>query len=73
MFKGASLTARFRGTKPYFCFAPMVLGGFKIEPGRPYVSRYRFYVHDGALDVKEAERLWHDYADPPRAHVLRQK
>src|SRR5262249_39181820 len=38
---------RLHPNKPYFCFAPMVLGEFDIVPGRPYVSRYRLLAHDG--------------------------
>ena len=44
----------------------MVLGAFKIEADQPYVSRYRFYVHNGKLDATAAERHWQDLADPPR-------
>jgi len=56
---------------PYFCFAPAVLGSFTIEPGGPaYVSRYRFYVHDGPLDPQVAERLWRDFAHPPEVRVV---
>jgi hypothetical protein len=61
---------RLHPDKPYFCFAPMVLGDFEIAPGRPYVSRYRFAVHDGATDAATIDRLWHDYAGPPRVRVV---
>ena len=43
-------------------FAPASLGSFTIAPGRLYVSRYRFVVHDGPLPLQTAEQLWHDYA-----------
>jgi hypothetical protein len=52
--------------KPYFCFAPMILGDFAIEPGKPYVSRYRYYLHTGEPDQAVNERIWNDYADPPQ-------
>lgn len=55
---------------PYFCFAPAVLGSFAIEPGKPYVSRYRFLIHNGELDRALADRLWQDYAQPPVVTVL---
>jgi hypothetical protein len=61
---------RIHPNKPYFCFAPMVIGTFEIAPGRPYVSRYRFAVHDGPPDVRAIARLWHDYAEPPRVRVV---
>lgn len=60
---------RLHPNKPYFCFAPMSLGAFKIEAGTPYVSRFRFYVHNGPLDVQTAERIWNDLADPPRITI----
>ena len=61
---------RLHPTMPYFCFAPSVPAAFTIEPGKPYVSRYRFVVHDGTPDAKVAERLWHDYAEPPNTRVV---
>ena len=62
---------RLHPSMPYFCFTPAVLGAFRIEPGGPpYVSRYRFYVHDGRLDPQAAERVWHDYAHPPKVRIV---
>jgi hypothetical protein len=61
---------RLHPNKPYFCFAPMVLSSFTIEPGRPYVSRYRLDLHDGPPDAREIDRLWRDYAEPPRVRVV---
>lgn len=55
---------RLHPSKPYFCWAPMVLGRFDIQPGRTYISRYRFFSHNGTIDADEAERLRQDYADP---------
>ena len=56
---------------PFFNFAPPQLGKFEIAPGAPYVSRYRYVVADGPPDAAELERLWRDYADPPRVTVTR--
>lgn len=61
---------RLHPNMPYFCFAPMVLGAFEIAPGTPYVSRYRIVAHDGPPDPKLLDRLWADYADPPRVTVV---
>ncbi len=61
---------RLHPNKPYFCFAPMVLGDFAIDPGKPYISRYRIIVHDGPPDPRLLDRLWDDYADPPRVRVV---
>jgi hypothetical protein len=60
---------RLHPTKPYFCYAPMVLGTFEIEPGMPYVSRYRYATYDGMPDAPLADRLWRDLAEPPAVRV----
>ncbi|HYW80090.1 MAG TPA: PmoA family protein [Thermoguttaceae bacterium] len=59
--------------KPYFCFAPMVLGPFEIKPGEEYVSRYRYCTHDGSPDTALADRLWNDYGHPPEVRLRRVK
>jgi hypothetical protein len=61
---------RLHPTKPYFCFAPLVSGPFEIQPGEAYTSRYRFFVHNGKLDVNQAEQIWRDYTDPVIAKVV---
>ena len=53
---------RLHPEKPYFCFAPMVMGEFKITPEKPFVSRYRFVAFDGKPDIKQLEALWKEYA-----------
>ena len=60
---------RLNPDEPFFCYAPSQGGDWKIEPGKPYVARYRFVVADGPVDAKEVERLWHDYANPPKVSV----
>ena len=60
---------RLHPNKPYLSFAPEVLGEFEIVPGRKYVSRYRLIVHDGRPDLALIERLWNDYAEPPRVRI----
>jgi hypothetical protein len=61
---------RLHPNKPYFCFAPMVLGAFEITSKQEYVSRYRFFVHDDKLDVNVAERVWRDFAEPPTVTIV---
>ena len=63
-------TVRLHPTKPYFCFAPMVLGEFKLEAGNTFVSRYRYVVHDGGPDAELAERMWQDFAHPPKVSMV---
>ena len=53
---------RLHPSKPYFCFAPMVLGDFSIEPGKPYVSRFLFVAFDGAPDMKQLNALWGSFS-----------
>ena len=64
-------TVRLHPKKPYFCFAPMVLGAFEIGPGATFVSRFRFVVHDGQKKEKLAERMWQDFAHPPKVRIIR--
>jgi hypothetical protein len=56
---------RIHPTDPYFNFSPSKLGDWRIDPGVPYISRYRFVAFDGPADAAELDRLWNDYAEPP--------
>ncbi len=58
---------RLNPKNPQLCVAPSVDGDWSIEPGQPYVSRYRIAVFDGAPDVAWIEKLWQDYAEPGTA------
>jgi hypothetical protein len=60
---------RINPTDPFFCYAPPQLGRFEIRPATPHVVRYRFVAADGGPDRRELDRIWHDYADPPRVIV----
>jgi methane monooxygenase PmoA-like len=60
---------RIHPDQPFFCYAPSQLGQWQIDPGKPYVSRYRFVVYDGPPDKDELDRLWNDYANPPRTTI----
>ncbi len=53
---------RIHPNKPYFCFAPMVDGPFKILPGKKYVSRYRYLVTSKAADTKLITHHWKTYS-----------
>lgn len=63
---------RLHPSKPYFVFAPLVLGPFRIEPGKPLVSKYRYSVHTGQLSTANAERVWQDYSSPPQIRMVSQ-
>ncbi len=60
---------RLHPSEPFFNFAPQQAGDMEIKPGVKYVSRYRFVIHDGPPDRTELERLWNDYAHPPKVTV----
>lgn len=60
---------RLNPKNPQLCIAPSQDGDWEITPGKPYVSRYRFIVADGAPDAKQLDRLWNDFAHPPQVKV----
>ena len=48
--------------KPYFSYAPVVAGEFKIEPKETYTTRFRVVSYDGLPDKKLLNRLWSEYS-----------
>ena len=54
---------RIHPNKPYFCFAPMVLGSFTIEPGQKYISRYRYLVRSESADPDLIKKYWQEYTN----------
>jgi hypothetical protein len=50
-------------------FAPSRLGDWIMEPGKDYIFRYRFFVHEGKPVVADIERLWNDFAEPPKVKM----
>ena len=50
----------------FFNFAASQLDDWTMEPGNDYIFRYRFYVHEDQISVPDAERLWRDFAEPPK-------
>lgn len=42
----------------------------KIEPGLPYVVRYRYVANDGEPNPDALNRLWNDYAYLPAVTVI---
>jgi len=60
---------RVHPTEPFFCYAPSQGGDWEIKPGETHTMRYRFIVADGPADQTELDRLWNDYADPPKVEV----
>jgi len=54
---------------PYFSIVPQKLGAFAIEPGKPYVTRYRFVVTDGEPDAKLFDACWNSLGYPAAVSV----
>lgn len=57
-------TVRIHPTEPFFNYAPVQLGDMSIEPGSPYVVRYRYITYDGEPDPDFINRMWDDFAYP---------
>jgi hypothetical protein len=53
---------RLHPSMPYFVYSPMVEEPFSIEPGKPYVSKFRYLTFDGEPDLKLVEKIWKDWA-----------
>lgn len=60
---------RLHPNMPYFSFVPQLLGEFRIEPGQPYVARFRFIVADGEPDRAHLDSYWNGYAQPAAPKV----
>ena len=56
---------RLHPDKPYFCFAPCVLGEFAISRERPLTSRYRIVTHAGPAAPGLYDRLVQQWRNPP--------
>jgi methane monooxygenase PmoA-like len=66
----ADQPVRLHPDKPYFCFAPMIIGPFTIAGQQSYISRYRFSIFDGENNADTNQRAWTDYAEPPTVRIL---
>jgi hypothetical protein len=61
---------RLHPNMPYMSFVPQQLGDFAIEPGKPYVARFRFVTSDGAPDRARIDALWNGYALPAVVKIV---
>ena len=52
---------RIHPDEPFFCYAPPAGGEFSIQPGTPYVARYRCVVFDGEPDQAWLDELWQQF------------
>ncbi|MDO8545618.1 MAG: PmoA family protein [Opitutaceae bacterium] len=53
---------RVHPSEPYVSFTPSQGGDWKIQPGKPYVARYRFVAADGPPDRARLDALWNGFA-----------
>lgn len=59
--------------EPFFIFAPLQLGDFTLGPAETFIAKYRYVIMDGQIPTTESiERLWQDYANPPRVSKIEQ-
>ena len=54
---------RIHPDEPFFNWAVPQGGTFSIQPGKPYVARYRFIVADGALKAADLDAAWSAYGE----------
>ncbi len=57
---------------PFFCYVPAHDEKVTIGTDRPTVFRYRILIHDGHPDPVLDERIWRDFAEPPKVTVERE-
>lgn len=60
---------RLHPNMPYLSYVPQHLGDFAIEPGKPYVMRFRFVASDGAPDQRVIDAYWNGYALQPEVKL----
>jgi len=54
----------------YFEFCPIRHKSWEIKPGKTYRLQYRVLVYDGKIDSATANRLWNDFAFPPKVVII---
>ena len=57
----------------FFNFCPVQNEDWTLEPGNEYVLKYRMYVYQGSIGPEQAERLWQDFACPPKVTLEKTK
>ncbi|MCH8494370.1 MAG: PmoA family protein [Balneolales bacterium] len=62
--------ARIHPSEPFFNFAPTQMGDMSIQPGIPYVTKFRIVTSDGEPDADLIDNLWNDYAYPPGVSII---
>ncbi len=60
---------RIHPDEPFFNWAVPQGGDFSIEPGKPYVARYRFVVMDGKPEAEAMNAAWSAYGEPMKPSI----
>jgi hypothetical protein len=55
----------------FFEFCPIRHKSWMLLPGNDYRLKYRMLVYDGKIDQQTAERVWNDFANPPKVLILK--
>ncbi|MEX2512073.1 MAG: PmoA family protein [Cyclobacteriaceae bacterium] len=61
---------RVHPSMPYWVYAPMVDGAFNIAPGERFISKFRYYVHQGEPDSSVIDHITADLMSPIQGKVL---
>ena len=57
---------RLNPERPFFCWVPGADAPLTLEPGTPFVSRYRFIASDRTLTAADMDLHWAAYAEPSK-------
>ena len=55
---------------PYWSYAPVVDGPFALAPGEPYKSRFRYFVHAGAVNAGIIESVNANWVEPVTVKIV---
>ncbi|MEZ6047048.1 MAG: PmoA family protein [Planctomycetaceae bacterium] len=60
----APVPVRLHPAKPYFCWAPLVLGDFEISQQKPLRSRIRIAISDHLQGIEKANAFYQSFSHP---------
>ncbi len=55
----------------FFEFCPIRHKSWELKPGADYQLRYRMLIYDGKIAPETADRLWSDFAHPPKVTITK--
>jgi len=57
----------------FFQFCPIRHKDWYLVANEKYSQQYRMIVYDGEIAMEQAEKLWQDYANPPKIFIHKEK